>query len=1228
MADWTNPVLTSQYTVLLDILKDRDFDLATLFSPSYSTGTNIPEGAVRWNPTSKIWEIRNASAGWDPLATKYNIDVDKLDGQHGAYYLDWNNFTNKPATFAPSAHTHDDRYYTETEADGRFGFTLDNNGNNLRLRAADGTVLVSHTVGYATNAGDAATVAGFSVGQNLRIADIVQFAEVQTTGNVRTEGNVYIGKNGGGDSNAYFYDDNTNTWRTFQWDDSVNDWRLEDNAGTMRRIFHEGHVPTWSEVSGKPTTFAPSAHGHVFDGTNRLQIRGETDAANATLTGLGGELVFESTNGRLVVHDGATLAGRQVAYTDDIPAPTNLSNYARKDQAETFASTLDVTGNFTGAAQVQMQKGRILDNSAAGTTKTMLSIEGDAQALQIINYSAGDYEIKNPGRGNSIRLLDGAGGVQVRTNSATRLLINDSGIEVYGDILLNGNTMWHSGNDGASSGLDADKVDGLHAGRFLTRYNRTHDDVNTLDFGIHGIYDDNLNRPSGADWGVVATFRDAESSIGLQIAGNHYTSEFHIRGGNPANFGGTGSWQPWRKLWHDGNDGAGSGLDADKLDGVHASSFVRNDSSQTLTNTITIQASGTIAGATWNNGWLRIGNATQGWSFDSNEMYNSGAAIIGTLAGDLQFNVAGNVKIGSSRVLTTADDGSLAAATVGGLSASQFLRSDAADTGTNLTLSSVKVTAVEGISWENGVNWITHNDGGGNVQIRFGHRYTNTDERFSHTGTAFYIGGNQDINSGTLQLKVASNGGAGTGASVTWGNTLDIGASTLTWGGNTIWHSGNDGAGSGLDADTVDGLNPSIFMRTNASTSTSGNLTVGGTLLTTKVQTSNGTQLVLNAGESAGKVSNQTGEQVYVNAEGGLSVNTPDAAHSNWQTGYSVKTAIIKGDSITLAGNKVFHDGYHPNADKLTTARTIALSGDVSGSVSFNGTGNVTITTTVANDSHTHDSRYLRKDTSNSVDLRLASGHGRGLRFWDSDQYKIYMSSQGDGTWGGRLDGSSDYNMYFRMTGGTNRGFVFANGSTPKAQIEGNGNIRSAGTIYANNIAGNWKATSGEATAGAADNVVMTPLRTKEAIDTLGGLPRLTPGGGIRSRRDAQVSRYLTSYSTRHYFNFIQKGTIRVKFEAKASHAGKGAAVRIRRYRDETWTTMASYTMTTTYVTKTYDIDVTPGDQLTVEYRGGGTYQFDKTMTYYYGYLKTVRFQTGGVDLYPGVSYKVENNSA
>jgi len=52
--------------------------------------------------------------------------------------------------------------------------------------------------------------------------------------------------------------------------------------------------------------------------------------------------------------------------------------------------------------------------------------------------------------------------------------------------------------------------------------------------------------------------------------------------------------------------------------------------------------------------------------------------------------------------------------------------------------------------------------------------------------------------------------------------------------------------------------------------------------------------------------------------------------------------------SMYIGTDRVFDDGYHPNADTLTTARTIALSGDVTGSTSFNGSSNVTISANVA----------------------------------------------------------------------------------------------------------------------------------------------------------------------------------------------------------------------------------------------------------------------------------------
>ena len=72
--------------------------------------------------------------------------------------------------------------------------------------------------------------------------------------------------------------------------------------------------------------------------------------------------------------------------------------------------------------------------------------------------------------------------------------------------------------------------------------------------------------------------------------------------------------------------------------------------------------------------------------------------------------------------------------------------------------------------------------------------------------------------------------------------------------------------------------------------------------------------------------------------------------------------------------------GNSTSADKLKTPRIISLTGDVSGSTSFDGSINVSIDSTIANDSHTHSNNTITsldasKITSGTIDIaRLPAG--------------------------------------------------------------------------------------------------------------------------------------------------------------------------------------------------------------------------------------------------------------
>jgi len=67
----------------------------------------------------------------------------------------------------------------------------------------------------------------------------------------------------------------------------------------------------------------------------------------------------------------------------------------------------------------------------------------------------------------------------------------------------------------------------------------------------------------------------------------------------------------------------------------------------------------------------------------------------------------------------------------------------------------------------------------------------------------------------------------------------------------------------------------------------------------------------------------------------------------------------IKVNSVigNVTGNLT---GTASNASQLLNARDISLSGDVTGTVSFNGGSDADIVATVVNDSHTHDTRYVQ----------------------------------------------------------------------------------------------------------------------------------------------------------------------------------------------------------------------------------------------------------------------------
>ncbi len=132
---------------------------------------------------------------------------------------------------------------------------------------------------------------------------------------------------------------------------------------------------------------------------------------------------------------------------------------------------------------------------------------------------------------------------------------------------------------------------------------------------------------------------------------------------------------------------------------------------------------------------------------------------------------------------------------------------------------------------------------------------------------------------------------------------------------------------------------------TFSNTIVNGNLTVNGTTTTVNSNDVNigDATLTLNADETG------TPSQ-----DAGITIERGTAANKSFHWDESEDEWSVFGERIKAGTFEGALNGNADTATALQTARSITLAGDLSGTASFDGTGDVSITATVADDSHNH----------------------------------------------------------------------------------------------------------------------------------------------------------------------------------------------------------------------------------------------------------------------------------
>ena len=347
------------------------------------------------------------------------------------------------------------------------------------------------------------------------------------------------------------------------------------------------HLPTQQSVKAYVDSQSSGAVSAVANGANnRIATFSSSTALNgeSELTYTGGELKVNRSGS---VTNKLTITGGSTAVLD---LNSTGDSFIEKD-----------TGNSLYIANNAQDKDIYFRVNDGGSNVNALQIDAsEAGALNVpkgkIYHSGEDLYIQATSNG----LLLQTGGANTRYN-----LTNTGTHNVYGNtsfsspMSVNYGATFNEGGHNSDFRVESqNQTHQLHvdASADLVKTVNLRDDRTHIGYTSgHGIEGDQL---SEANWSSLPTGFHGMMRSGNQNYGNpgstyfyfHKISQRDTAGGwggialgyaNNAEFyvGHTqtnSSYATWSKVWNQANDGSGSGLDADLLDGVHASGFWQN----------------------------------------------------------------------------------------------------------------------------------------------------------------------------------------------------------------------------------------------------------------------------------------------------------------------------------------------------------------------------------------------------------------------------------------------------------------------------------------------------------------------------------------------------------------------------------------------------------------------------------------------------------------------------
>jgi hypothetical protein len=370
-----------------------------------------------------------------------------------------------------------------------------------------------------------------------------------------------------------------------------------DVTGTSAAFDGSGNITLSTTIAANSVALGTDTTGnYVATGAvSGSGLSGSASAEGATFT-VTSNATNVNTPSTIVFRDGS---GNFSAGTITAALTGNAATATKWATGRTISLTGDVTGTsgaFDGSGNLSFATTIAANSVALGTDTT------------------GNYVATGATSGNGLSgSVSSEGGTFTVTSNATNA--NTASTIVFRDASGNfsAGTITANLTGTASSATNADTVDSLHASQFLRSDaddaftgNLTTGADNYITFGPNTSWSSYLRvggngrTVSGASSASVVT---TNGNLHLD-SGSDKATYLNFYAGTAGTFFGSGNehivavmgsdGDLWKgsadntgsQYWHAGNDGSGSGLDADTVDGLQASQFLRSDAADSTASTI------------------------------------------------------------------------------------------------------------------------------------------------------------------------------------------------------------------------------------------------------------------------------------------------------------------------------------------------------------------------------------------------------------------------------------------------------------------------------------------------------------------------------------------------------------------------------------------------------------------------------------------------------------------